>query len=964
MRHERLDFWFILLIILAGSLALFFKIGEIPPLYPWSDESEVAADAVASLKNGLQLVYPIQRSGGSLGVWLETGWIALFSKNLLGLRVLNGLVNLATAALLYLLARQLPFKLQHVAVQRWLAASAALLFAVSTWILGLGRIATPNWSLVALMASLAFYYFWRGLNTGRRSYLVAAGAVMGLFFYGYLPGYLVPMVPALFLGLNRLFHHLLNDEQRSPAFQLPSFTVGWLPFAVMLGVAAPILIYFALNPIAVLNRPLQVVHNSELSEGSPMIQGGLNTLSTFGLWPNWLVQGKFDDLAFDPLITVLFVVGLLIALRHWRKPAYLFLLIWWAVMIAPAILSGAASAGFVFEVWRRGVGAQPVSFIFPALALVGAGQWLKKWRPASGMATFPALVGGVVLISAGFSYWLYFHQWANSGVIPTLFAQAPVRMVEWMEAEGQDDTLFIFPIRPNVSYTTRPELFTVRYLYEGQAEVAFPVMDEASLNQTLANLLDGKAAVVKLMMSDRIAVDPKGYFEYVLASQGDIISRQTLPDYRVITYQLRPNEPVEARFEPADVAFGEAFRLTGWRLQPTNPAAGQSLGVALRWLKSDLQEVDYNVRLTLYDRHDYELASVDKPLLSAGDYLTTRHWPAGAESNLYAVLPIPPDAPPGPYRLRVVAYQAGSGAPLPPVGGQADLSLPLAEIELRPNPGVVDLASLPITRPLAAHLPGGLDLIGLESSAGPANRPGDPLRVTLWWQAAEPLSNDFGLILALAVPDSDPVPLFRQPQPLIAGYPTTAWPAGAVYRVNYPVLLPAHLASNDYMLALRLVDLQTTASLAEQLLAPIAVEARARLFEAPALSHQLKIDFDETIRLLGFDISAFKAGQALKIKLQWQALREMSESYKIFLHLTDEAGRIVAQVDALPQQGLAPTTGWLPGEIIADELTLAIPPALSPGEYRLVAGLYHQKTGQRLRASPGDQVILLEQTVP
>jgi hypothetical protein len=1009
----RLDILFILCVIIAGSLALFFKIGDIPPTYPWSDESEIAADAVATLKSGPQFFYPDQLAGGSLAVWLEAGWMTIFGKDLVGLRVLNGLINLVSAVLLYLLVYQLPFGV-HAYFRHVIAFTAALLLAVSTWLMGLGRIAAPNWSLVPLMTTLAFYLAWLGLNTNQRRYFLAAGVVMGLLFYGYIPGYFVPLVLAVFLSLiwiiNR-FYELRNTKYVSFPLLPTSYSVerkafalstlhSLLPFIITLIVAAPILIFFAFNPAATLQRPLQLADTNELSATGSLAQSTVDMLSTFGLFPNWLLQGNFEHLAFDPLVTVLFVAGLLIALWHWREPAYLFVLIWWGVMIIPALLSRSASQGFIFEVWRRGVGAQPVSFVFPALVIAHLGMAIQRIvrdrvqksqdnilpilrlplrlrsgqgsGQGSGQASQPSalpifhllLITVFVIASASLSYWLYFERWANSGVIPTLFAVAPVRMVEWMAAGDSADTLFIFPIRPKVSPTTRPELFTVRYLYGGPATTAFPVMDETTVGQTLSELLQHQPSTVKLMMSDRIEVDPKGYFEYALGSQGQMVGREPLPDYVVTTYQLRPAASFDPSLEPTDVNFGHVLKLTGQRLQPKPVAAGQILGITLRWLKQVPEEADYNASLALYAGQDYEWVKVDKPLLNAGDYLTTRHWPLETEATLYYALPIPIDAPPGRYTVRVVAYNIETGTQLPSMGSLVDLSHPLAEINVLPNPAAVDLAALTISQSFDVQFPGGLDLIGAESSALPTNQPGDQVWVTLWWQAAaESLSQNIGLVLALATPAGEPVPLFEKPQPLIMDYPTTAWPAGHIYRASYRVLLPATLETNDYTLALRLFDLETAEPLVEQLLFPLSVEARTHVFEAPALTNKLNIDFEDAVRLLGFELTGLspqlQPGQEVRLKLQWQALREMHESYKIFLHLTDVRGQIVSQVDTLPQQGAAPTSGWVAGEIIQDELVLTIPPEMPSASYRLVIGLYDEKTGERLMAGQNDYVVLV-----
>ena len=82
--------------------------------------------------------------------------------------------------------------------------------------------------------------------------------------------------------------------------------------------------------------------------------------------------------------------------------------------------------------------------------------------------------------------------------------------------------------------------------------------------------------------------------------------------------------------------------------------------------------------------------------------------------------------------------------------------------------------------------------------------------------------------------------------------------------------------------------------------------------------------------------------------LYWQATAPLDADLKTFVHLRDEGNGTVAQVDAAPLLGFYPTTAWQPGEILNDTQRLALPDDLKPGKYRIVAGLYDAKTGQRL----------------
>jgi hypothetical protein len=54
-------------------------------------------------------------------------------------------------------------------------------------------------------------------------------------------------------------------------------------------------------------------------------------------------------------------------------------------------------------------------------------------------------------------------------------------------------------------------------------------------------------------------------------------------------------------------------------------------------------------------------------------------------------------------------------------------------------------------------------------------------------------------------------------------------------------------------------------------------------------------------------------------------------------------GAVLAQADRVPAGGARPTTGWLPGEVVADAYPL--PLAAAAG---LRVGLYDPATGERL----------------
>ena len=87
--------------------------------------------------------------------------------------------------------------------------------------------------------------------------------------------------------------------------------------------------------------------------------------------------------------------------------------------------------------------------------------------------------------------------------------------------------------------------------------------------------------------------------------------------------------------------------------------------------------------------------------------------------------------------------------------------------------------------------------------------------------------------------------------------------------------------------------------------------------------------------------------------LTWRAEARPRRDYTVFVHLLDEAGRLVGQDDRPPAGGRYPTSIWDGGERIVDEHPLTAP----SGRYRVLVGMYDPATGQRLRRIDGGDSV-------
>jgi hypothetical protein len=425
---------------------------------------------------------------------------------------------------------------------------------------------------------------------------------------------------------------------------------------------------------------------------------------------------------------------------------------------------------------------------------------------------------------------------------------------------------------------------------------------------------------------------------------------------------LQPDGTLPGVQHPLDQPYADGLMLIGYdqaigydQERATVPADG-TLRLDLYWTAYAPPTARYQTVLHLLGPDGLRWSQPDsfRPRGYA-NYPPTPTWRPGRYAlDSHEVEPLP-GTPPGTYEVVLTTFNRDTLAPLSVLNEQgqpAAPSLTLGQVTLtRPRQPVTPPAEGRIDLPL-----GDFTLLTADFDRAQAT-PGDAIQATLLWRAESDGEASTCGTCTMALFLQTPGGPVASTYPVL---PATAWRAGDVLRSQHRLTLPATLGSGTYTWTIGLVASSVRP------VAQLSVVASSHVFTPPSsLQQPVGASLGNLATLIGFDLAPSTGGEptihpgdVLTVTLIWRAEGTAASSYHVFLHLLDPEGKLVVQSDGVPANWTRPTTGWLPGEYIADTRTLAIPPGAQIGDYTLYTGLYIPD-GERLTAPDGRDTILL-----
>jgi hypothetical protein len=455
-----------------------------------------------------------------------------------------------------------------------------------------------------------------------------------------------------------------------------------------------------------------------------------------------------------------------------------------------------------------------------------------------------------------------------------------------------------------------------------------------AINEALA-ARDGPVHV-ELLTWFQLPADLRGMFPCLLESAGERGETFTVQGISTSAYTIARPLALGASVSRQD-SFGA--------LDLVSAAHGGEQTVCLRteWALPAETGEDWRVaaRLLTSDPPGWVLARSDSDIRS-DEQAPTSLWAAGARGEAFSLLRFPAGAPPGDYVLQTILFSADHPDGLDRLvnGVPAGKALALATVA----PPERARALPPGAGPALATLAAGVALVGHDARGG-ALAAGQELRVTLRWGAMSDC--------CAAGPWTGATLALRGEGWGVAG-PVRVHPG---YSLDWHALLVPAEAEGRAALVLEAPGQQPVT------LAEYTVERTERLFAPPPYDTALLTGFQGVAVLEGFSAAQTEISpdETLGLTLVWRVTETPGVSYRVFTHLLNDAGRVIAQHDGIPGQGARPTTSWVAGEYLADSYALVFNDEgrAYRGPARLEVGFYDPQTGARVLTAGGADHVLL-----
>jgi 4-amino-4-deoxy-L-arabinose transferase-like glycosyltransferase len=771
--------WETAVLVAILLVATFFRVFLFEAAPPGLQHDEIfkANFALDILDGGWPVYFDANGGEEALFPYLAAVSISLFGRNFFALRFVSLVCGILSIVLSYRLAREL--------LGSRVAVLTAAAMAVSFWHVFDSRVALRPITLL-MMGAASFYLYWLALRTGRIACFGLAGLCLGVSFYTYTSGFLIPVTILLFLLLYQV------------PFQRDLLRRRWrgilLVVVVAVIVALPMLHHVYTHPTASTARARDLSDHLNLflaGDPGPLVTDVMNVLGMFGLRgdPEWRYNLAGRPV-FDPITFVLFCGGVVIGLRRIRRPEYVFLFLWLCLNVVPAAMTRNSPSTL------RAIGSLTAIYVLPALTLDLSFDWVGRRFAHRGTTALAGAV--VVLLSASglWTYYDYFGVWAQNAEVRDIYRADLAAVARYLEQSVTDEAVcvsapFAADLDQQVLTFMMGEERAIRWFDGGQALV----LPE--------NNTSGETVYV-FPATGRLREDLAARFFSHLPVAETVLDPRGEPVF--VAYRLSPQELAELRaIDPAyplSVALEDRVELLGYDL-PASVEAGTQLPLLLYWRVSQPIRPDmlYYFFAHLVDTRQYSWNQVD----TLGYPVSS--WIEGDVAIQAFDLEVPVDAPPLNYKVNLGMYDLVTGQRLAPMvaGAAVPSDVVASDVFAVEKPVIPPAAdSLDIPRERYADFEDKLLLLGCDLETLAA-RHGEAVQISLYWQALVDPERDYEVSILITDEEGEVLDEILR-EPVDGLYPTSLWSNGEVLRDRFGLIVDESIPEGRHRLWVGLWD--------------------------------------------------------------------------------------------------------------------------------------------------------------
>jgi hypothetical protein len=630
------------LIILIGAFFRFYQLQSLPPGAEY-DPAYYGLDAQRILSGEFPIYFASNYGREAMFSYLVATTFAIIGVDPFGIQLTSAIISLFTLPALFLAANEFFKRDKSSLLHQFGGLLATLVLALSFWHLTWSRYGVRA-ILIPLFVSLLCFFLLKALRTQQWRYFALTGLVLGLSLYTYQLAQAFPILVGLGFAYDLIARRTLSKKDGIHFF---------LIYGMALLVVSPLIFYALGNPNAFNQRVGDVFvlrDSTAVSEQFKILsENAWNVVKMYTVEGDTNLQINIPKRpSFNPFLAISLIVGLGFALYRWRRPQYLFLLTWFALMSAPAILADDAALG------KRALGALPAAAILITLALLLPLDWLLRRQTKSASAKkWPAtvytllLLGGLIFTSVK-NFKDFFITWGTDPGLYTAYNVGISEIGTYIGTLPDSETIYLSPswgdhATLKLYSNNRQGLHT----YDGNHCIVYP---KKTSSQTSFIIIDsGEGNSLPLLQS---------YFP-----QGEIIHEAQLgPDgLHFIAYQI----PIDtsAEFQPQHPVFtnwNNELSLIGYDISGDEFKAGETIAVTLYFQPAAEMSAKYTAYI--HQRGDVNPAT-GSPVWAQVDrepcfqsYPTT-WWREGEIIRDTFHLTIAPDSPAGEYMLTTGFYR-------------------------------------------------------------------------------------------------------------------------------------------------------------------------------------------------------------------------------------------------------------------------------------------------------------------